>query len=134
MATQNASRYLQLIERFPLRPIRDDAQLDRAIAIINGLLDQGQRSGDEADYLDVLSTLVEQYEEVRYPTPEATGAEMLAHLIEDRGLSQAEVAEGAGLGISTVSEILLGRRKLNTRHIASLARFFKVDPGLFIDG
>lgn len=35
--------------------------------------------------------------------------------------------------LSTVSEILSGKRKLNVKHITALAGFFKVDPGLFID-
>jgi antitoxin component HigA of HigAB toxin-antitoxin module len=34
---------------------------------------------------------------------------------------------------STLSEILLGRRPLNTRHIGILARYFRIDPGIFLD-
>jgi hypothetical protein len=30
-------------------------------------------------------------------------------------------------------EILSGRRRLNTRHIGILARYFRIDPGVFLD-
>jgi HTH-type transcriptional regulator/antitoxin HigA len=49
------------------------------------------------------------------------------------GKTQASVAAGAGLPESTLSEILLGRRRLNTRHIGILARCFRIDPGVFLD-
>ncbi len=39
----------------------------------------------------------------------------------------------AGLPESTLSEVLLGRRRLNTRHIGILARYFRIDPGVFLD-
>lgn len=135
MATQapRRSRYLELVERFPLRPIRSEAQLTRAVAVVDSLLDQPKRSRDEADYLDVLSTLIERYEEEHHPMGQVSGVEMLVHLMDVRCLTQARVAEGSGLGVSTVSEILSGKRKLHTRHIAAFARFFGVDPGLFIE-
>jgi hypothetical protein len=34
---------------------------------------------------------------------------------------------------STLSEVLLGRRRLNTRHIGILSRYFRIDPGVFLD-
>lgn len=67
-------RYLALIREFPLRRLRDEADLDRAIAMLDKLVDLGMtdRSQEETDYLDVLSTLVEQHEEIHYPMREAT--------------------------------------------------------------
>jgi len=55
MATRTAplTRYMELVAGFPLRPIRSEAQLDRAIKVVNSLLDQAKRTKDEEDYLDV---------------------------------------------------------------------------------
>ena len=63
-------RYLALIREFPLRRLRDETDLDRAIVMLDKLVDLGMshRSSEEEDYMDVLSTLVEQYEEIHYPT------------------------------------------------------------------
>jgi HTH-type transcriptional regulator/antitoxin HigA len=43
------------------------------------------------------------------------------------------VAAEAGLPVATLSEVLLSRRRLNTRHIGILARYFRIDPGVFLD-
>jgi HTH-type transcriptional regulator / antitoxin HigA len=32
-----------------------------------------------------------------------------------------------------MSEILAGKQKLNLKHIEALARFFKVEPAVFLD-
>ena len=123
--------YLQLVRTFPLRPIRSDDSLDRAIAVINSLLDRDDLSPAEADYLDVLSDLVERYETEEHPMEDVSDADMLQHLIEAKGVTQAEVARRAGIAVSTISEVLSGKRALSRTHIGKLARYFGVDPGVF---
>jgi HTH-type transcriptional regulator/antitoxin HigA len=138
MATKTRARrgrddiYLELVRAFPLRPLRDDADLDRAITVIDSLLDRKTLGRDEEDYLDVLSDLVHKYETKAYPIGPVSDADLLRHLLEARGIAQADVAAGTGIAESTVSEVLAGKRKLNRRHIAALAKFFHVSPAVFI--
>lgn len=59
--------YLELVRRFPLRPIRTEEELDAATVVIHSLIDKEVLTPPEDDYLDVLSDLVIAYEEVHYP-------------------------------------------------------------------
>lgn len=127
-------RYLELIRRFPLRPIKTDAELDDAIKVIDSLIDQAERSDAEEDYLDVLSDMVIDFEDEHIPMRSVPDHEMLRYLIELKANSQSEVARDTGIAESTVSEVLSGKRKLNRRQIGKLARYFKVDPGVFAFG
>ncbi len=124
-------RYLELVRQVPLRPIRSEAELDRAIAQIDALLDQDERSDGENDYLDVLSDLVEKYEDEHDPAPPVSGAEMLRFLMEGRRTTQAKVATETGIAESTISEILAGKRELNRKHIEALSRHFQLSPAVF---
>src|SRR3954452_12220426 len=90
-------RYLELIRRFPLRPLRTDEELGQAVAIVDSLVDREQLDADEEDYLQVLGTLVEQYEDEHHPLPPVSDADMLRYLIESRGVTQAKVAQGTGI-------------------------------------
>src|SRR5262249_4599981 len=103
------------------------------IAMIDRLLAQSALSRDEEDYLDVLSDLVEKFEDQRYPIQPVSGLDALRHLIESSGKTSGAVAMEAGLPESTLSAVLLGRRRLNARHIGILARYFRIDPGVFLD-
>ena len=123
--------YLGLVATLPLRPIRSERELDRATKMIDLLLDRPKLTKAERDYLDVLTDLVEKYEAVAYPTEPASDAEILAHLLEARGLSQTELAAKVHIAGSTISEVLHGKRKLRREHIGRLAAFFGVSPAVF---
>jgi HTH-type transcriptional regulator/antitoxin HigA len=128
----DTDRYLDLVQQFPLRPIRSEAELDRAIAMIDALLDQARRNSDEEDYLDVLSDLVEKYEDEHEPMPKVSDAELLRFLIENQETTQAKVATASGIAESTISEILAGKRELNRKHIEALSRYFRINPAVFL--
>ena len=117
--------------RFPLRPLRTDADLDAAVAVVDSLIDQDELSAPEQDYLDVLSDLVETYEDETIPIKPVGDADMLRTLIEAKGVTQAQAAKEAGIAESTVSEVLAGKRKLNRTQIGKLGRYFRVGPGAF---
>jgi HTH-type transcriptional regulator / antitoxin HigA len=124
-------RYLDLVRRFPLRPLRTDADLDAAVAVIDALIDRPTLTPPEQDYLDVLSDLVEAYESETIPMRPVGDAELLRFLIDEKGVTQAAVAAGAGIAESTISHVLAGKRKLNRMQIAKLSRYFHVEPGAF---
>ncbi len=125
-------RYFELVKRFPLRPICSDAELDRAIAVIDSLIDKDNLDPNEYDYLDVLGDLVEKYESDNHPMPPVSDADMLRHLIETRETTQAVVSAETGIAESTISEILAGKRALNRKHIEALARHFRVSHSVFM--
>src|SRR5205823_5286538 len=91
-AGRAGTRYLALIREFPLRPIRSEAELDQAIAVIDALSDRAELAPEERDYLLVLADLIERYEEEHHPMPPVSGAAMLRHLIEAKGATQVQVA------------------------------------------
>ena len=127
----SADRYLELVRAFPLRPLRTDADLDAAVAVVDALIDQSNLTAPEQDYLDVLSDLVEAYEETAVPMKPVGDADMLRLLIEAKGATQAQTAKGAGIAESTVSEVLAGKRKLNRAQIGKLCRYFRVGVSAF---
>ncbi len=123
--------YFELIQRFPLRPIRSDGELAEAIDLINSLIVRGDLDSGENDYLDVLADLVERYEAEEHPMPSVSDAEMLRHLIEARRVTQTEVASATGIANSTISEILAGKRRPTRHQVNVLAGYFCVSPMVF---
>jgi HTH-type transcriptional regulator / antitoxin HigA len=123
--------YLALVRALPLRPIRSDAELDRAIAMIDSLISRAELNAGEEDYLDVLSDLVHRYESEHDPIAPVADAEMVRFLLESNNMTQAELAQRGKIADSTVSEILAGKRKLSRRHIAAVSQIFRVSPAIF---
>ena len=123
--------YAELVSKFPLRPLRADDELDRAIEMIDSLIIRGDLEPGEQDYLDILTDIVEKYEATEHPMPPVSDAAMLRHLIEARQLTQSKLATDVKIPMSTVSEVLNGKRRLNRKHIALLSQYFGVSPAVF---
>ena len=126
-----AEGYLALVRAFPLVSIRDKAHLSEALAVIDRLLDRPQRSMAEEEYLRALTDLVETYENAHVTIPTVSGVEALRYLMEEHGLTQADLAPLFGTR-SIVSEVLAGKRRLALSHIARLAERYGVPADVFI--
>jgi HTH-type transcriptional regulator/antitoxin HigA len=126
--------YLTLIRTCPLRPLRSEADLDEAMAILDALVVKDALSAAEADYLAVLSDLVEQYEAEAHPIPPASDAELLQHLLEAQSVTPREVAQATGMDMATLAAVLAGTRHLTREQIGQLARYFQVSPSVFVFG
>jgi HTH-type transcriptional regulator/antitoxin HigA len=124
-------RYLQLLQEFPLRPIRDDAEHRRAVEVLDGLIDRGDLTAEEDDYLTVLGLIVGAFEDAVYDHPSYSGVERLRFLMEENGLSQARLAEVAKISPQTLSGILLGKRNISPKIRGALARHFGVPANIF---
>ena len=120
-----------MVQRFPLRPIQSGTDLDRAIAVVDSLLDRDNLDAGEQDYLDVLSDLVERYEDQTDPPRDVSDAEMLRFLMEQQAVKQVELSRATAIVESTISAVLSGKRELNRAQIGKLASYFHVSPSVF---
>jgi HTH-type transcriptional regulator/antitoxin HigA len=119
--------YLRLILRFPLTSLKSEKQFNEAQNVIDKLLTKGKLSSGEEMYLDALSDLVAAYEDVHYPIEPASDAAMLRHLMEAKGITQAELHRDTQIAKSTISEVLAGKKSFSRQMIRKLAHYFNVD-------
>jgi HTH-type transcriptional regulator / antitoxin HigA len=119
--------YLELVLKFPLTSLKSEEQFKNAQAVIDELLAKGKLSVGEEMYLDALSDLVASYEDAHYPIEPASDADMLRHLMEAKGVTQAELHRDTGLAKSSISEVLASRKTFSRQMIHKLADYFKVD-------
>lgn len=79
---------------------------------------------------ELLTLLIEDFEEKHYSLKASTGIEVLEELLEANGLKQKDLVDIFGTP-SIISEVLSGKRKFTTEHIRKLSRRFHVSPELF---
>ena len=133
-ATIDLKRYGRLLAKTAPRVIATEEENERALAIVEGLMEKGERglTPEEDALLDLLTNLIRAYEAVAYPPREkSTPHEILAFLLEQRGLAPKDLWPVIG-SKSRVSEILAGRRSVSKEQAKKLAKFFRVRADLFI--
>jgi HTH-type transcriptional regulator/antitoxin HigA len=116
-----------------IRPIRTDKGYRNALAEIEKLW--GASSGTpEGDKLDILATLVETYEERRWPLRSRRRfdpVDVLHDAIRELGHSQAELADILG-SRSRASEVLARRRPLTLEMIQKINANWKLPADLLV--
>ena len=116
-----------------ISPIRTDADHRRALAEIEQLW--GAADGTpEGDKLDILATLVEAYEERRWPLKSRRRfdpIDVLHYAIDELGHTQAELARILG-SRSRASEILSRRRPLTLDMIQKITARWKIPADLLV--
>lgn len=132
-AVMNSAAYRKLLAKAQPQPIHNEQDYDRTIEEIGALMDRGERnlSPEEASLLEMMSILVERYEQERYPLKPSKPGEIVQFLLEQRELRQQDLAKVLG-SKSHVSEIVSGKREPSKGQVKKLAEFFHVSPALFI--
>src|SRR5438270_4484158 len=118
--------YLELVIAFPLASIKSDDELQDAQSVMDRLLARGALAEGEEMYLDALSDLVAAYEDEHYAIEPASDADMLRHLMEAKGVTQAQLSKDTTVPKSTISEILAGKKHLSRPMIRKFADYFGV--------
>ena len=114
-----------------IHPIRNDDDHSTALKEIERLW--GAAVGtDDGDKLDILVTLVEKYEEARWPiVDDADPIDLLNYAINELGHTQGELAELLG-SRSRASEVLNRRRPLTVEMIHKISEAWKIPADLLV--
>jgi HTH-type transcriptional regulator/antitoxin HigA len=101
-----------------IRPIRNDEDYESALGEIERLFDATPGT-PEGDLLNILTILVEAYEDEHYDIPPPDPIEAIEYYMESRGLSRRDLERYIGTR-ARVSEVLNRRRPLTLRMIRNL--------------
>ena len=113
-----------------IRPIRTEIDHAAALAEIERLW-AAEDGSPEADRLEVLAILVEDYENRHFPIPTLTPSETLRFAISEMGRTQKELAEILG-SRSHASEVLSGRRRLTSAAAYKVSKAWHIPAELLI--
>jgi HTH-type transcriptional regulator / antitoxin HigA len=130
-AKLNRHKYVELLAQAVPTVITGEKEYNRIVAIVDRLAVKRDISVEEDRLLELLSTLVEVYENEHCPIPDAPPHVMIQQFMLDRGLRQADLVPVLG-SRSLVSEVVNGKRKPSKVQVKNLGEFFGVSPALFI--
>ena len=127
----NRARYGELLLETLPTVIQSEAEYKRLAVAMNKLAVKPRLSPEEDRLLDLLSALVEAYDQKHYAIPQATPAMVLRTLMQDRNLKNKDLEPVLGSS-GVTSEVINGKRNPSKTQIKALAEFFKVSAELFV--
>lgn len=127
----NEKAYRQLLGRTLPHVIHTDEDCDRLTSELVRLDERERPSPEEKELAELLTVLIDEYEERRYPIQKASPRQTLQHLMEARKLKQKDMWKVFGSkGIT--SEVFHGKRSISKSQARKLAEFFHVSVELFV--
>ncbi len=105
--------------------IKTEKQYNEYCEVLEELI-VADESGDYQDEIELLTLLIEDWENRNKLDTELDPVELLQSLMEDHGLNQTDLADIAGVGRSYISEILNYKKKMSKQVIRRLADHFKI--------
>jgi HTH-type transcriptional regulator/antitoxin HigA len=123
--------YEALLRKVPPKVIRTEKENEAYTEILYQLDRRSSKlTAAEKELAELLTLLIEDFEEKRYQLPKGKPLGVLRFLMGQHNLLQKDLADVFGTP-SIVSEVLNGKRELNKEQIARLSARFHVSPELF---
>jgi HTH-type transcriptional regulator/antitoxin HigA len=123
--------YADLLARTLPSVIHNEKENERYLAMLEELDKKPKLTPAEQRLTELLTLLIEDFEEKAYSLKPASPTEVLSQLIEANDLRQKDLTDVFGTP-SIVSEVLNGKRGLTIAHIKKLSRRFHVSPEVFL--
>ena len=100
---KSKNSYMECLVKFlPLTSIKNQEHLAYATNVVDELISMNRDKGQD-EYLDALTDLIEAFEDANVEIEGSTPQEMLAHLIESRGLTQISIDKKAHVSQLTMA-------------------------------
>ncbi|MDE0461021.1 MAG: ImmA/IrrE family metallo-endopeptidase [Caldilineaceae bacterium] len=123
---------------YTIRPIRSEKDYEAALARIRELMG-AQLNTPEGDELDVLTDLVEHYEDKHYPVDKPSAVDAIEFRMDQAGLTRRDLIPLIG-SRQKVSDVLTGKRDITIsmaralhKHLGIPAEILLQEPGAAFD-
>ncbi len=113
-----------------IKPIRNEADYEKALERLETIFD-AKKGTDEGDELEILSILIDNYENLNFPIEMPDPISAINFRMEQLGLKQKDLVKTIGFK-SRVSEIMNKKRKLTLDMIRKLNTDLKIPTEVLI--
>ena len=106
--------------------------LNRIEELLPLVTDETPASDTNAIELTIVSDVVEAYEKIHYPIAKPTIGELISLSIEEKGMTQKQLAKGLGVSPSRVSDYISGRAEPTLRIARAICLILGISPAAML--
>lgn len=130
--TFDRERYKKLLCQYQPKVIKNEAENEVALKIVEQLMHNRNRTPEEDELYDLLVVLVEKFEQEHYkPGATSTPLSMLHFLMEQQEIEEQDLIPLFG-SKDTLKKVLQGQTDITLDKAKLLSSLFNVDLNLFV--
>ncbi len=115
---------------YRIKPIKNEKDYNAALEYFETIIDAKEKSA-EADLREVMSILIEKYEEEKYPIDLPTPVDAIRFRMEQMNLNQSDLIPFIG-SKAKASEILSGKRELTLKMVRALHKHLGIPAEILL--
>jgi HTH-type transcriptional regulator/antitoxin HigA len=129
--TFNPEKYKEVLSEYQPRLIKTEAENERALAIVEQLMNSSDLSPEQEEIYELLVILIERFEQGFYkPDRSKNSGSMLSFLMDQRDFNPIDLVP-IFASEAAVEEAISGRTNIDSSTADRLAELFHVDASLF---
>ena len=129
--TFNPEKYKEVLSEYQPKLIKTEAENERALAIVEQLMNSPDLSAEQEEIYELLVILIERFEQEFYkPDRSKNSGSMLSFLMDQRDFNPIDLVP-IFASEAAVEEAISGRTNIDSYTADRLAELFHVDASLF---
>ena len=131
MLTFNPEKYKEVLSEYQPKLIKTEAENERALVMVEQLMNLPNRSPEQEEIYDLLVILIERFEQEFYkPDRSNNSGSMLSFLLDQQDLKPIDLISIFG-SEEAVDNVINNRSNIDRSTATRLAELFHVDASLF---
>ena len=129
--TIDQTLYGQLLLKFQPKVIKNQEEYNQAHHTLLELMMKTERTLEETEFLQLIATLIKQFDEKQEQPEPISPHQVLLHLMQEHNIRQIDLVGKLG-SKGVVSEIVNGKLSISKSQAKILGEIFHVSPAVFI--
>jgi HTH-type transcriptional regulator/antitoxin HigA len=113
--------------------IRNKTQYKEYCAVLEQKLATGKKTRSIQDEIELLTLLIEKYDETHHPFLKLTPDAILKILLKEHGMKAVDLSVLLGVSEGLVSDMLSGKKSISKKNIKILSGYFKINQAFLFE-
>lgn len=116
-----------MVQSLKYTVIRNKTQYEQYCALLEELLNLKKKSKSISEEIDLLTLLIEKFDETHHPFHHLSPPEIVRSLLVEHQLKSVALAKLLGVSEGLVSDMLSGKKAISKRNMQIISRYFKIN-------
>lgn len=118
---------ITMVQSLKYTVIRNKTQYIHYCTQLEEFLNLKKKSKSILDEIDLLTLLIEKYDEIRHPFHKLSPHEIIRSLLTEHQMKAVALAQLLGVSEGLVSDMLSGKKAISKKNMQIISRHFKIN-------
>jgi len=118
---------ITMVQSLKYTVIRNKTQYQQYCTQLEEFLNLKKKSKSIVDEIDLLTLLIEKYDETHHPFHKLSPCEILKSILTEHQMKAVALAQLLGVSEGLVSDMLSGKKAISKKNIQIISRHFKIN-------